>query len=418
MLGSIGPHDVPGRATMTPSGLFDVSRQWRRVQYGPDALDRLSGELDLLGIRRPLIVTTHSVATQDSLMATIHDALGRRPADMFAACRPHSPFPVARAAADAAAASGADGMVSIGGGSCTDTAKAALVSLGCAFDDAAAVGRHRLHSLDMALAPELPWRSEPLPLVALPTTLAGAELLCSAGITDPDRKTKYLLMNPALAPRSVILDPRLALATPDRLWVATGVKSFSDAFEQVTSLHTNPVVAGLSLGAIELFAKSLPLSVTAGSERRVARLDCQVAVWMTYFGTLSSAISLGIGSALRHQLGSYYGVAHGEATCVLLPHVLAFNLPATLGVQERLAAAVGVRAAGDDPEALGLAVVERVKELLGSLDVPTTLRDLGIADEGGFDELAVRAMDEPSVATNPRRVEGPEDVAGLLKAAL
>ena len=196
-----------------------------------------------------------------------------------------------------------------------------------------------------------------LPHIALPTTLSGAEYSRDIGITNETLRKKEIFRFDAVSPQSILLDPQLTMATPHRLWAATGVKVMSDAIEQLYSKSSHPVIDSLCLAAIRSFAINLPLSLErrAGctSARLNARLHCQIASWQSLFGMHNAGTRVGIGGALRHQLGGMSRIPHGEATCVMLPHLLRYNFPAVPDRYRALAEALQVGVREDTDEAPG-----------------------------------------------------------------
>ena len=204
------------------------------------------------------------------------------------------------------------------------------------------------------------------PHIALPTTLSGAEFTAAAGITDPTgRKRAYV--DPALAPRWVLLDPELTRATPPDLWAATGMKALADTIEVLCSQRATPMSDAVAVSSLAMLDADLPRSA-ADPDDMSARGRCQVAVAMT----LLQLVGVGVGmvAALRHQLGGALGVPHGVASTIVLPHVVRWNADVASRPLGRAAAALG----RTDPAA----VVERIEQLIAELDLPHRLRDVGV----------------------------------------
>ncbi|MCU1376306.1 MAG: iron-containing alcohol dehydrogenase, partial [Actinomycetia bacterium] len=308
--------------TVLPPGRFQNWHQWQQVVHGHDALGQLAGELERLGAARVLIVTTPSVASSP-VLALVEAALGPATVGVYASCRRGAPRPSVLAAAEAAASASADVLVSVGGGSVVDTAKGAALCGAAGITTAEGFDGYRVGAQAAGFdSPQLADR--PLPVVALPTTLSGAEYTGMIGITDlvTDYRDPYRF--DVLAPVTVVLDPRLTTATPDRLWAGTGIKSLSDAFEQYVAGAAGPALEPQLLRAVAWLARWLPPSLDGDLD---ARLRCQVASWLTMFGTFNAASRVGIGAALRHQLGMVHGIPHGEASCPVLAEVARRTTP-------------------------------------------------------------------------------------------
>jgi alcohol dehydrogenase class IV len=380
-------------------GAYEQGRQWERVRYGIDCASALAEELAALGVERPFLLTTGSIE-RAGLAERVRDSLGSSLAGEFGRCRAHVPEEVVVAAADAVAAAGADGLVAIGGSSVIDCAKAVSLVL------AEAPGGDRpLESLRAAGIGSDPT----LPIVALPTTLSGGEFTGVVATTDHDG-VKWLLRDPRLAPRTVLLDPRLTVETPTALWRATGVKTLSDAIEQI-AIGASPVVDALAERAIELFVGSL----AAGPDDLEARLRCQQAAWMALFGLHDAGSAVGLGGALRHQVAVTFGVPHGEVTCVLLPHVVRFNAGAVPARSAAVARALGLDDEGDG-EATWAKVAERLEAFVAELGLPGRMSEI-VGAEADLPALAERVLDEAAARSNPRAVRSSEEVVELLEAA-
>ncbi|MEA2201409.1 MAG: maleylacetate reductase, partial [Solirubrobacteraceae bacterium] len=286
------------------------------------------------------------------------------------------------------------------GSSVIDTAKAVALALADDLHEPEDFVRRRAGGA-RALGPAVP-------IAALPSTLSGGEFTAVIASTDGDR-VKHLLPDERLAPVSVLLDPLLAASTPRRLWLSTGVKTLSDAIERVCSLRATPLSDALCTRAIEWFLAALPASVD-GDPDGAERLRCQLASWMALFALHEQGASVGLGAALRHQVAVTFEVAHGEATCSLLPHVLRFNLALLPERAARLALAMGVEA-GDD----GSGVIDRIDALLEELALPRRLSELTAAS-ADLGALASRVLAEPAAQRNPRAASV-EQVQAIIEAA-
>jgi alcohol dehydrogenase len=257
-----------------------------------------------------------------------------------------------------------------------------------------------------------------LPQIALPTTLSAAEYGRDIGVTDTQRRVKHLYRYDAVVPQSILLDPDLAAATPARLWSATGIKMMSDAIELVYSKRSHPVLEPLCLQAVRWFATYLPRSFDVNPVVAVdARMHCQLAAWMTLFGTHNAGTCTALGAALRHQLGGALGMPHGEATCVMLPHLILFNAPAVPDGYLRLAEALDVHVPGQSRDDRVQAVASRIRSLAQELGMPTRLGALG-ATITDLPHIAHHALEEPAADFNPRTVLDAQELIALLEAAL
>jgi alcohol dehydrogenase len=217
-------------------------------------------------------------------------------------------------------------------------------------------------------APRPVLRAAKVPHIAVPTTLSGAEFTAVAGITDPAVGEKQMYLDSQLLPRWVVFDSVLAGSCPPRLWAGTGMKVVADTIEVLCARRANPQTDALALGALQLLAENLG-PATADPSDDASRGRCQFAVAMVF--PQLAAVGVGLVAALRHQLGGGLGIPHGEASTIVLPHVMRYNLPAAGGQYGRAAAALGL----PSPEAL----ITRIEALTVELGLPSCLSATGIA---------------------------------------
>jgi maleylacetate reductase len=173
----------------------------------------------------------------------------------------------------------------------------------------------------------------------------------------------------------------------------------SAAIEQLCNPRSSPVVDALAARSIEWFAQWLP----APDDDLDARLRGQLASCMSLFALHDAGGSVGLGAALRHQVAVTYGVAHGDVTCVLLPHVIRFNAPALGDEIAVIARALGVaRPETADAEA----VARRLEELVAELQLPSRLSQLA-ESRGDVAALAAGVLNESAAQRNPRPIAEP-----------
>ncbi len=370
------------------------------ILFGTPWQEALRQEADRLGARRVFAIASRSLAAAMPLGPMLHEALGERSAGLVHDIAAHSPREdVARAAA-AARDAGADLLVAIGGGSVVDAAKVAQLCL--ARDIFAAAGfdalRHRRHAAiaDYAL---------PVRVIAVPTTLSGAEFTAFAGVTDTARQVKEGYAHPEMAPRTVILDPQITVHTPAALWLSTGIRAVDHAVEDLCSVNSQPFADAASIHALRLLARSLRRTRAEPGDLD-ARLESQIGVWLSLTGT-QGGVQKGASHAIGHVLGGTAGVPHGFTSCVMLPAVLRWNRAETAERQRLVSEALG------EP---GLDAADVVARLITDLGLPRTLREVKLQREQ-LHPIAQQTMHDPWTATNPRKIAGPEDVLEILDMA-
>ena len=342
-----------------------------RVVFGVGAArSRLAAEVERLGMRRILVVASKR---DRELAEELTAPLGGAVVATFTGVRPHVPVEVAEAASALADRSAADGVVCIGGGSATGTAKAVALSSGRA-------------------------------VVAVPTTYAGSEVTPVWGTTEGSRKVTGT--DPRVLPRTAVYDPVLTTSLPGDLSAASGLNAMAHCIEAFWGPRSNPIT---SLGAeegIRALAIGLPDVVADGA-------DLAARSWALYGAHLAGVSFAVAGGGLHHKichvLGGAYDLPHAQTHAVLLPYVLAYNAPAVPDVVDRVARALGGGGTVEGGDGVGALV--HLGRVLG---VPRTLREIGLPEDR-LDEAAA-LVDAQLAPGNPRPVAA-GDVRALLQAA-
>jgi alcohol dehydrogenase class IV len=364
-----------------------------RVVFGQPAAQAAAEEVVRIGARRIFIVSSKSLSRKTPVIEEIQHALGERYAGLFDECIAHTPWPSVLAAAEAVRAAQPDLIFTVGGGTPIDTVKILQICL--------AHGLHRIEDLDTQRSSTKP---SPVRQVAIPTTLSGAEFSNLGGGTDLRTRIKHSFTGADIGPRSVILDPAVTLHTPEWLWLSTGIRGVDHAVETLCSVDAHPYCDGLALHALRLFAEGLPRTKAAPQDLE-ARLLCQQASWLA--ASSIARVNYGASHGIGHALGGTADVPHGHTSCIMLPHVLRYNAPATAAKQKLVAEALGRPrwSAGD-----------AVSELVRSLGLPATLREAGVKREQ-LPGIAAAAIKNRWVLANPQPIRTEMDVMRLLEAA-
>jgi len=311
------------------------------------------------------------------------------------------PLELADEGTKAAGKAKADCVVGIGGGSAMDTAKAIAV-----------LATNRAKAVDFLGLNKIP--APGLPKIMVPTTAGtGSEVTFTSVFIRKDLKKKEGMNSPYLYPELALLDPELTLTLPPEATASTGLDALCHAIESYTSVIASPMSEMVSLEAIGLIAENLRTCVHNGSNPRAR----EAMLLGSLYGGLGLA-NAGVTAvhSLSYPLGGRYGVPHGFANTILLPHVMSFNLPGALEKFARIAEAMG-EAVEDLPvrEAAYLAV-EAVEALIEDCGITKTLEDFGVSKDD-FQEMAKVAMTVARpLANNPRKVT-PEDAVEIYNAA-
>lgn len=366
------------------------------VVYGQPAADALAAQLDRIGAQRALLMVSGTLNRTTDEIAKIKDALGSRCAGVFDAMPAHTPRAAVIAATEQARAIKADIIVTVGGGSITDGAKAVQICLANDISSAAEIDRVR--NINAPVAPKVRQ-------ISVPTTISGGEFSAIAGVTNEATRVKEKLAHPLTMPRAAILDPAITLHTPEWLFLSTGIRAVDHCVEAICSREAHPYGDAQALRGLSMLAAGLP-RVKADPTNLDARLDCQIGTWLS-MGALSSGVPMGASHGIGYVLGAVFDVPHGHTSCIMLPAVMRWNRSANRDRQALVAAAMGHPGedAGD--------VLDALIRVLG---MPRSLREVNVGPEH-FERIATQAMGTPWVPRNPRPIEGPAQVREILELA-
>jgi alcohol dehydrogenase len=375
-----------------------------RIVSGRGSIEKLAEEIERVGGTRALVVISPSVA-KTFLLDRIRSALGAKCAAIFDEVKPHSPTDSIAKAVERARGARIDALVSAGGGSAIDTAKGVAALL--AEDGSLPRFGVRFTPPNEKEVPSMP--APKLPHIAIPTTLSGGEYSYSAGITEGGKK--YIVADPKLAPRTVLLDPEAAATAPPRLLAASGMNALAHCVEAVYSTETQPLTDAYCLRGIGLIARYLTRAVENSRDLEAVSY-VQVAACLSGMGVYSAWT--GIHHAIVHVVGGRYKAPHAEIHALMLPYAMRWNLDATIQAHARMAREIGIE--GADDNALAAAVPEHVFAMNRTMGLPLKLRDLGVPRDG-LKQLAIDALHDYSIHTNPKPVTAAEQVLEVLEQA-
>ncbi|MBL8670242.1 MAG: iron-containing alcohol dehydrogenase [Alphaproteobacteria bacterium] len=371
-----------------------------RIQFDFGAVKLAADELKLLGVQRPLVVTDRGIV-RAGLLAKLVEALGRSGETTTFQDTPENPTEAAsRAAVAVYRAANCDGIVAIGGGSSLDLAKAVRL---LATHDGPLSGYAMVNGGVARI------RRDVAPLMAIPTTAGtGSEVGRGAVMITEDGR-KLGVVSPFLIPNVAICDPELTLGLPAGLTAGTGLDAIAHCVETFLSPSVNPPADAIALDGLARAWHHVERAVRDGHDRE-ARWQMMMAAME---GAMAFQKGLGAIHALSHPLGALAGLKlhHGTLNAVVMPAVLRFNKPAIAEKSARLAAAMGLPAAGDATETVAAAVAS----LNARLGLPRGLGAMGVP-AGALAEIASAATADHCHATNPRAASA-GDYVKMLEAA-
>ena len=369
------------------------------VVFGKPAAEAIADEARQLDAERVFLIVSGTLNRTTDEIEKVRRALGNRFAGLFDRMPPHTPRHAVVEAAAMAREAGADLIVTVGGGSVTDGAKAVQLCLANDIRSAEALDALRpVPGPDGAQPPTIRQ-------ITVPTTLSAGEFSAISGVTDERRRVKELFRHPQIIPRIVMLDPAVTVHTPEWLWLSTGIRAVDHCVEGICSGEANPFADAQALHGLALLTRGLP-RVKSDPSNLEARLDCQIGSWLS-MGPLASGVPMGASHGIGYVLGALFDIPHGHTSCIMLPAVMRWNKPVNAERQALVAAAMGHPGedAGDVLDAF-----------IAGLGMPRSLGAVRIGPEN-FARLAEGAMQTPWVPRNPRPIAGPAQVQEILELA-
>ncbi len=375
-----------------------------RTVMGISLGDAVAAEAHARSAHRVLIVMAGTLARETTLKEEVSATLGARVAGLFTDTVTHVPRSSVLALVSAIRDANADLVITVGGGTCLDTVKMALLCLAEGITEEGQFDAFAIR-VNESGERETPYvSSPPLRQIAAPTTLSGAEFSDLSGCVDTSTQVKQLFSGAEIGPATVILDPAITVHTPMDLWLSTGVRALDHAVETVCSSAPMAISDAGALHAMRLLGESLLINKENPGDLD-ARLDSQVAIPLACAGL--NRVPYGASHGIGHQLGAVAGVPHGYTSCILLPHVMAFNASAIGRRQHMISEALGDAA---KPAEAAIA------ELVSGLGMPTRLRDVGVTREH-FDAIARGSLLNAWVRANPEPINHVDQVLEILEAA-
>lgn len=334
-----------------------------RVVFGAGSVAKLPAELDLLGVKRALILSTPGRSESAKKVAA---SLGARVAGYFDRAQMHTPVAIAEEARRVAKELGADACVTIGGGSTIGLGKAIALT-------------------------------SSLPVLAVPTTYSGSEMTPVYGLSEGGMKRTGRDMR--VLPKVVIYDPELLLGLPAVNSAASGMNAMAHCIEALYAHDSNPVTSIAAEEGIRALAASLPMVVKAPGNLD-ARGESLYGAWLAGMSLASAGMALH--HKLCHILGGSFNLPHAETHSIVLPHAVRYNRDAAQAAMARAARALGV---ADVPTG--------IYDLEVKLGLKLALQDIGMK-ESDLDRAAKLAIENPYPNPAPLSYAG---IRALLDAA-
>lgn len=341
--------------------IFDLPRM--RVVFGSGRRNLIRQEVEELRLKRVLIVAD---PIHVGIATALSEQLGALSAGVYDRVAIHVPAEVAEAGKAKVKASGADGCVSLGGGS--------------------SIGLAKIIARDMGL-----------PIIAIPTTYAGSEMTPVWGLTTGSLKRTG--KDPNVRPKTVIYDPELLTSLPPKIAGPSGLNAIAHCVEGLYAENRTPLMSALAQEGIRAMAEALP-KVVKNPQDLDAQGGALYGAWVG--GVVMGSVGMALHHKLCHTLGGTFNLPHAETHAVVLPYATAFNIEFAPDAKRRLTDALGTPHVASAIHALGRAV-----------GAPASLKALGLTAQD-LDKAADLAIQTPYA--NPRSLTR-EDIRQLLEDA-
>ena len=335
----------------------------QKVRYGTGLRYKISDEINLLGCRKALVLSTPE---QSQVALDIASGLGDYVAGIYSKAAMHTPMDVTDDALIDLEKSGADCLIAVGGGSTTGLGKALSMRTG-------------------------------LPQIVVPTTYAGSEATPILGQTENGIKTTF--SDPRILPKIVLYDPELVVSLPTELTVTSALNAMAHAIEALYAKDRTDKTTELAVSGLKSFQSALPL-VLEDPRNLSAREETLRGAWAC--GTVLGLVGMALHHKLCHTLGGSFNLPHAQTHAIILPHATAFNAKAAHNNLHPITEIFG----GTQP---GQALWDFAKKL----GAPLSLQKLGLR-ETDLDKAAEIATQNPY--WNPRPIDQ-QGVRALLENA-
>ena len=330
--------------------------------HGHGAINEIPGIVKGKGFKKAFVASDPDLV-KFGVTSKVTDLLAANGIDfeVYSNIKPNPTIENVQQGVDAYKASGADFMITIGGGSSMDTGK----GIGIIVNNPEYYDVRSLEGV-------APTKNRTVFTIAVPTTGGtGAESTINYVITDVEKKRKFVCVDPNDIPDVAVVDPDMMSSMPRGLTASTGMDALTHAIEGYTTKAAWTLADCLDLEAIKLIAKNLRKAVDNDPDGREGMALAQYVTAMAY-----SNVGLGIAHSMAHTLGAVYDTPHGGACAMMLPIVMEFNKDYTGEKFKAIAEAFGVDTTGMDADAYRKAAIDAVQQLSIDVGIPTKLEKL------------------------------------------
>ena len=353
--------------------------------HGHGAIKEIPGLIKARGFKKAFVASDPDLV-KFGVTANVTNLLEENgiPYTLYSDIKPNPTIENIQHGVEAFKESGADMMITIGGGSSMDTGK----GIGIIINNPEFADVRSLEGV-------APTQKRTVFTIAVPTTGGtGAESTINYVVTDVERKRKFVCVDPNDIPDIAVVDPDMMSSMPKSLTASTGMDALTHAIEGYTTAAAWELSDVLNLESIKLIGKNLRKAVQNDPDGREGMALAQYVTAMAY-----SNVGLGIAHSMAHTLGAVYDTPHGVACAMMLPIVMEFNAEYTGEKFKAIAEALGVDTDGMDQATYRKAAIDAVRQLSIDVGIPTKLEKL---KEEDLDFLAKSAAADACEPGNPR----------------
>lgn len=370
--------------------------------YGEGAINLVCHHIKSFSAKKVLLVTDPGIK-QAGWLKKVEDDLIQEGIEyvLFKDVKPNPKDFEVMAGAKVYKENGCDIIVVIGGGSPMDCAKGIGI-----------VSTNNKHILEYEGVDEVPIPGPPL--ICIPTTAGtSADVSQFAIITDTTRNVKIAIISKTVVPDVSLIDPETTTTMPSELTAATGIDALVHACEAYVSDISSPITDLNALEAIHLINENLINAINNPYEMKY-RNNMMMASLLA--GMAFSNASLGLVHSMAHSLGGLLDLAHGVCNAILLEHVIDYNFESAQDKYTQIGQALNLDMKILNPWDRKAILLKRIAQLRMDAGINNTLGELGVGKKD-LDQLALNAIKDPCLATNPRKPKI-DDIKAIYERAL
>ena len=370
--------------------------------HGAGAIKEIPGEISRRGYKKAFVCSDPDLV-KFGVTSKVTDLLdeAKIPWSLYSEIKPNPTIQNVQDGVAAFKASGADMIVTIGGGSSMDTAKA----IGVIVENPEFADVRSLEGV-------APTKKHAVFTIAVPMTAGtAAEVTINYVITDPEKVRKFVCVDTNDIPEVAVVDPEMMASMPAGLTAATGMDALTHAIEGYTTKGAWELSDMFHYKAIQLISQNLRDAYAEAKSGKPASGREGMALGQYIAGMGFSNVGLGIDHSMAHTLSAHYDTPHGVACAMLLPIAMEFNKPVVTKRLAEVAVALGVDTKGMTDDEAADAAIAAVRKLSEDVNIPKTCK--GLVEED-LDQLAKDALADACYPGNPREAS-PEQVKDMFR---